>query len=71
MTNWLFAHGVVAVTAEMTVRFSHAIASNAPVVARARIARSQVPLDTVGAQVLQAQQVKAETTGKFVGRPIS
>jgi acyl-coenzyme A thioesterase PaaI-like protein len=41
MTNCLFAHGIVAVTAEMTVRFRHPIKTGVPVIARARIARSQ------------------------------
>jgi uncharacterized protein (TIGR00369 family) len=68
MTNCLFAHGIVAVTAKMTVRFRHPIALGAPLVVRACVTRSQAPLHVVEAQVIQDGQVKAKATGKFMER---
>ena len=66
MTNCLFAHGVVAVTGEMTVRFRHPIAIGQPLVVRARIRRSQSPLHIVEAEIIQGDQVKAKAQGKFM-----
>jgi uncharacterized protein (TIGR00369 family) len=71
MTNCLFAHGIVAVTAEMTVRFRHPIAIREPLVARAHITHSQPPLHVVEAQIVQDGYVKTKATGKFMERPIS
>ena len=71
MTNCLFAHGIAAVTAEMTVRFRHPIALDAVAVVRAHINRSQAPMHIVEAQIVQAGQVKAKATGKFMERPLS
>jgi uncharacterized protein (TIGR00369 family) len=70
MTNCLFAHGVIAVTAEITVRFRHPIALHACLVVRARITRSQAPLHTVEAEIVQDGLVKAKATGKFMERPL-
>ena len=50
MTNCLFAHGIVAVTAEMTVRFRHPIDLNTPLTVRAYTTRSQSPLHIVEAK---------------------
>ena len=66
MTNCLFAHGLVAVTAEMTVRFRHPIATSEPLLVRANITRSQSPLHIVEAGIVQAGQVKAKAQGKFM-----
>jgi uncharacterized protein (TIGR00369 family) len=71
MTNCLFAHGIVALTAEMTVRFRDPIALDAPLVVRAYITRSQIPMHVVEAQIIQNGQVKAKATGMFVERPLS
>jgi uncharacterized protein (TIGR00369 family) len=71
MTNCLFAHGIVAVTAEMKVRFSQPVEVGATLVARAHITRSQAPLHLVEAQIVQDGQVKAKATGKFMERPPS
>ena len=68
MTNCLFAHGLVAVTAEMTIRFRHPIALNTPLVVSADITRSQSPLHVVEARIIQAGQVKAKAQGKFMER---
>jgi acyl-coenzyme A thioesterase PaaI-like protein len=70
MTNCLFAHGIVAVTAEITVRFRHPIALHTGLVVRAHIVRSQAPLHIVEAQIIQNGQVKAKASGKFMERPL-
>lgn len=69
MTNCLFAHGIVAVTAEMTVRFRHPVELDSPLVVRAHMARSQAPLHVVEAQIVQDGQIKAKAKGKFMERP--
>lgn len=71
MTNCLFAHGIAALTAEMTVRFRHPIALDGIVVVRARIHRSQSRLHVVRAEVAQSGRVKAEATGKFMERSLA
>ena len=71
MTNCLFARGIVAVTAEMTVRFRHPIALNTPLTVSGHVTRSQTPLHIVDAQIIQEGQVKAKATGKFMERPPS
>lgn len=68
MTNCLFAHGIVAVTAEMIIRFRHPTAASLPLVVRAHIGRSQSPLHIVEAEIVQEGQVKAKAQGKFLER---
>lgn len=68
MTNCLFARGIVAVTAEMTVRFRHPIALDTPLTVSAHVTRSQMPLHIVEARIVQDGQVKARATGKFMER---
>lgn len=69
MTSCLFAHGRVAVTAEMAVQFRHPIAIASTVTARARIVRSRPPLYLVEANLLQDGVVMAEAEGKFADMP--
>lgn len=68
MTNCLFAHGIAAVTAEMTVRFRHPLVIDVPLIVRGYIARSQTPLHIVEARIIQDEQVKAKAVGKFMER---
>lgn len=68
MTNCLFAHGIIAVTAELLVRFRHPIELEFPLVVRAHITRSQSPLYVVDASIEQAGQLRATATGKFMDR---
>lgn len=68
MTNCLFAQGIAAVTAEMTVRFRHPITVSRPLLVKARITRSQPPLHVVEAEIVQDDQVKARASGKFMKR---
>lgn len=71
MTNCLFARGIVAVTAEMTVRFRHPIALDTSLAVSAHVTRSQAPLHIVEARIVQNGQVKAKAVGKFMERPPS
>lgn len=66
MTNCLFAHGLIAVTAEMTVRFRHPVTVGVPLVVRARISRSQIVLHVVEAELIQNGQIKTKAEGKFM-----
>jgi uncharacterized protein (TIGR00369 family) len=68
MTNCLFAHGIVAVTAELTVRFRHPVDIGEAFEVRARIERSQPPLHVSRAEIFQAGRLKAKATGKFMER---
>lgn len=69
MTNCLFAHGVVALTAKLAVRFRHPVALATPLVVRARLARSQPPLHVVESHLEQDGKVKAKALGTFMERP--
>ena len=69
MTNCLFAHGVAAVTAEMTARFRSPIRLGSPLTARAWLSRAHKPLYGVQAELVQEGQVKATAAGKFTERP--
>lgn len=68
MTNCLFAHGVAAVTAEITVRFRHPVEVGESLIARARVSRPRGPLYVVVAELVQDGRVKATATGKFMER---
>ena len=68
MTHCLFARGIIAVTGEMTVRFRHPIALRIPLVIQAHTVRSQRPLHSVEARVLQDGQIRAKAKGKFMER---
>ena len=72
MTNCLFAHGVVALTGRMTVRFRHPVQLATSVLVRGRIVRSEPPLHMLRAEVLQDGQVMASAESKFMqtaGKP--
>lgn len=68
MTNCLFAHGLVALTAEMTVRFRRPIALDKPLRLSAEIADSEGPLLVLDARVEQDRHVMATARGKFIRR---
>ena len=69
MTNCLFAHGVVAVTAELTVRFRHPVELTMPLEVTAWITRSTTPLYSLEAKLIQSGQLKARATAKFMTLP--
>ncbi len=70
MTNCLFAHGIAAVTAELNVRFRHPIELGKTLRAMARITRRSSPIFVVEAELVQAGQLKAKATGKFMETPV-
>ena len=66
MTNCLFAHGHVAMTAKLNVRYCHLVSTEEPATVRAWIERSRALLHVLRAEVIQAGITKATATGKFM-----
>lgn len=66
MTNCMFAHGHLAVTAELHVRFQRPVVTGEPATVRAWIDRSRSRLHVVKAEFVQKGQVKATAVGKFM-----
>ncbi|MFG0252270.1 MAG: PaaI family thioesterase [Phycisphaerales bacterium JB038] len=69
MTNCLFARGVVAVTADMQVRFRHPLHIGASAFIEARITRQSGPLFVLRGAISQEGQVKATAVAKFMRCP--
>jgi len=69
MTNCLFAHDCIAVTADFRVRFRHSVVINQPAEVRAWISRSSSCLYELQAEISQNSQVKTTATGKFMKQP--
>jgi acyl-coenzyme A thioesterase PaaI-like protein len=69
MGHCIFARGRAAVTAEMMIRFRHPVVIHQEATVSARIERSSYPLYLLEAQIVQADQVKATATGKFLDQP--
>jgi uncharacterized protein (TIGR00369 family) len=70
MANCLFAHGIVAVTAELNVRFRHSVALGTTLVVMARIIRQSETLFLLEADLMQDEEIKVKATGKFLQRPL-
>jgi acyl-coenzyme A thioesterase PaaI-like protein len=68
MTNWLFAHGLAGVTAELNVRFRHPLILEEPAQVTARLKGASHPLYELEAQITQNGQLKARATGRFMHR---
>jgi acyl-coenzyme A thioesterase PaaI-like protein len=66
MTNCLFAHGRVAVTGELSVRFRHPVVTNRPATVRAWIEDSFPILHLMAAELRQDDRVMARATAKFM-----
>jgi acyl-coenzyme A thioesterase PaaI-like protein len=66
MTNCLFARGIVAVTADLKVRFRHPVAVGTPATVRAWTERSSPPRYALKADVVQEGQVRATAEGRFL-----
>jgi acyl-coenzyme A thioesterase PaaI-like protein len=66
MTNCLFAHGVRALTAELTVRYRAPIAVRGKITTRACLVESHGRLHLLRAELRQDGQVKATALGKFL-----
>lgn len=71
MTNCLFAHGVQALTAELTVRYREPIALPGSVTTRATLTQSHGRLHVLRAELRQAGRVKATALGKFIETKLS
>jgi acyl-coenzyme A thioesterase PaaI-like protein len=66
MTHCLFAMGRTAVTAELTVRFKHPVATGRRAMVRARLERDLAPLYLLQAELVQDGVVKAAASAKFI-----
>ena len=66
MTNCVFAHGRVAVTAELNVRYREAVASGQTVRLRAWLVQSTSCLHQLRAELTQNGSLKATATAKFM-----
>lgn len=66
MANCLFAHGIVALTAEIRVRFRHPVKAESPLVVSAKICGSIGALYTLDARILQYGKDAARGYGKFI-----
>lgn len=66
MTNCLFAHGRVAFTAELTVRYRHPVMTDRRATVRAWIRESSNRLHRVRAELLQDGQLLAIATARFL-----
>jgi acyl-CoA thioesterase FadM len=68
MTNSLFARAVVAVTAEMTVRYSHPTNAGRSVRVRGWLVRAEPPLYRMQAEIIQRGRVTARAKATFFAR---
>lgn len=66
MTNCLFLHGVVAVTAELVVRFRHPVLLGKPAQLRAWITENDPPVFRLQAQLVQDGIIKASGRAAFM-----
>jgi len=69
MTNCLFAHGIEALTAELTVRYREPVAVPGEIVTHAKLKESHGRLYLLRAELRQQGCVKATAIGKFVRPP--
>jgi len=68
MTNCLFSHNIVALTADLAVRFRHPVATTTTALVRAWITSSLSPIHELTAELVQDNEVRATATGKFLER---
>ena len=68
MTNCLFAHGYVAMTAELKVRYHKPVLIGHEMTIRAQLTQSQPPLHLLHAELQQGDCVKATASAKFLDR---
>ena len=66
MVHALFARGVVARTAELSVRYRHPVRADNPAHVVARLCSQTGPLYCLKAEVYQAGAVRASAQGKFM-----
>jgi len=66
MTNWLFAHGLTGITAELKIWFRHPVILGEPARVTARLKSESHPLYELEACITQSGQLKARATGRFM-----
>jgi uncharacterized protein (TIGR00369 family) len=66
MTNCLFAHGITAVTAQLTIRYHAAVATGRPATIRARIDRSAHGCHFLTAELSRDGRVAVTAEAKFL-----
>ena len=66
MTNCLFAHGVQALTAELTVRYREPVAVPGKITTHATLTESHGRLYLLRAELRQGGRLKATAVGKFI-----
>ncbi len=66
MTNCLFAHGRVALTGELAVRFLKPVIVNRPALVSARLAESLAPLFKMRGEIRQNGELMARASAKFM-----
>jgi uncharacterized protein (TIGR00369 family) len=69
MTNCLFAQNIVAVTAELNVRFRSPVVTGRKTIVKAKIIRNDSPLFVVEARIIQDAKIRVTATGKFLEKP--
>ena len=69
MCNCMFARGKAAVTAEMTIKFQHPVATCRKATVSARIIQFSHSLYLLEAEIIQNGEVKVTTKGKFYNQP--
>ena len=69
MTNCLFAHGQVGMTAELRIRFHEPVDTGRPATVWAKIERSGTGLQLLHAELVQGGKIKAVAAGKFMAPP--
>jgi uncharacterized protein (TIGR00369 family) len=65
MTNCLFAHGIVAVTAELTIRYLLPVCSGHAATVRAWVVKPSSRLQMSAAELVQDGEVRAKARAKF------
>lgn len=68
MTNCLFAHGIIAVTGELTVRFLKPVLLADEALVQAKIKASLPPLHRMEASMSQKGRIVARATARFMER---
>lgn len=69
MTHALFARGIVAVTARLSVRYRHPIRIDVPVVVRGWVIDANLPVCNVAAEIRQEGRLLAQASGLFMASP--
>jgi uncharacterized protein (TIGR00369 family) len=69
MTNCMFAHGIPAVTGQLSIRFRHPVLAGKEATVHAWLEQSWPPLHLLKAEIVQGAQIKATASGKFMEQP--